>query len=145
MVNLSENRRARYDYTILDTFEAGIVLSGHETKSAKVGMMQLAGSYAIVKNNHAYLLGAHIPSFQPRNAPPEYDPSRTRVLLLHKKEIARLVGALNEKGTSLIPLRAYTKRGFVKIELGLARARKKADKRELLKTRAVEREMRSNE
>lgn len=140
---LTENRRARYDYAILETLEAGIELTGHETKSVKMGRMQIAGSYAIIRGDEAYLIGSEIASFQPNNAPADYDSSRTRRLLLHKREIAKLTGALNEKSISLIPLRAYAKKGFIKIELGLARARKKADKRELLKKRTVEQEMRS--
>lgn len=142
MKNLSENRRARYDYEILETFEAGISLTGQEVKSVRSGRMDLSGSYCLVRSGEAWLLNSTIPAFQPKNTPKKYDPSRSRKLLLNKKEISKLIGALHEKGTSLIPLRVYAKNSFVKIELSLARPRKKHDRRELLKKRAVEKEVR---
>lgn len=139
---LSENRKARFDYEIIDTFEAGIELLGTEVKSAKEGRLNLSGSYAIIRNGQARLLNADIPAYQPKNAPKDYDPKRTRRLLLHADEIKNLTGKLQEKGLSLLPLNAHLKKGIIKIELGLGRARKKHDKREVLKKRAHEREMR---
>ncbi len=140
--NLAENRRARFDYDILEKYEAGLELSGQEVKSAKGGKMNLAGSYAVIRGGEAWLLNAQIPPHQPKNAPADYDPARTRRLLLRREEIKNLLGRLHEKGLSLLPLRAYAKRGLVKLELGLGRSRKDKDKREVLKKRSVEREMR---
>lgn len=142
MKPFAENRRGRFDYEILETYEAGIELRGTEVKSVKNGRMNLSGSHAIIRSNEAWLLNADIPSYQPKNSPPDYDPKRTRKLLLHQSEIKGLLGKLHEKGLSLIPLTAYAKKGFIKIELGLGRSRKKHDKREILKKRATEREMR---
>lgn len=139
---LSENRRARFDYEILETIEAGIELQGFEVKSAKLGRMGIVGSYVLIKNGEVILLNSQIPPYQQNNTPKDYDPIRTRRLLLHKAEIIKLVGRLKEKSLSLIPLRVYVKNGFLKIELGLGKSRKKHDKRELLKKRAVEKEMR---
>lgn len=142
MKNFAENRRARYDYDILETFEAGISLTGQEVKSVRSGRMDLSGSYCLLRGGEIWLLNSAIPPFQAKNTPETYNPSRLRKLLLNKKEISRLIGALNEKGVSLIPIHVYPKNAFVKIELGLARARKKHDRRELLKKRTVEKEMR---
>lgn len=138
---IAENRKARFDYEIQDTIEAGIELLGFEVKSAKAGRMNLAGSHAFVRNNQAWLINSQIPPYQPKNTQPDYDPSRTRRLLLHKDEIAALTGKIHDK-LSLIPLRAYTKKNIVKVELAIARPRKKQDKREFLKKRTAEREMR---
>ncbi len=150
MQTISENRRARFDYEILETFEAGIELSGLEVKSAKRGGMQIAGSHGIIRSprlrsgetggGEAYLVNSRIPPYQPQNTPSDYNPSRTRKLLLHKDEISKLVGSLKQK-LSLIPLRAYLKNNFVKIELGLARPKKKRDKRESIKKVDARREM----
>jgi SsrA-binding protein len=140
---LTKNRRAHFDYAILETHEAGLSLLGTEVKSVKHGRMNLAGSYVIIRGGEAWLVGADIPPYQPKNAPPDYDPRRTRRLLLHKNEIRYLTGKLHEKGLTLVPLRAYVKKNLVKLELGLGKSRKKADRRELLKRRAHEREMRA--
>ncbi len=123
---------------------------GQEVKSVKGGKMQISGSYALIRppasgragGGEAWLTNSVIPPYQPKNAPPDYDPERSRRLLLRKEELKNLSGRLHEKGLSLLPLRAYAKRGFVKVELGLGRSRKKSDKREFLKKRAAEREMR---
>ena len=139
---VAENRRARFDYDIVETFEAGIELLGHEVKSARRGQMGLAGSYAVIRNGQVWLLNASIPPYQPKNTPASYDPARTRRLLLRADEIATLSGRLKEKSVSLIPVRAYLKHGLIKLELALARSRKKADRREYLKKREHGREMR---
>jgi len=139
---LAENRRARFDYEILETLEAGIELKGHEVKSVKSGRLGIAGSYAVIRGGEAWLLNSQIPPYQPKNTPPDYDPTRTRRLLLRSDEIKRLVGVLKEKSVTLVPLNAHLKRGIVKIELGIGRSKKKSDKREVLKKRAAEREMR---
>ena len=141
---LSENRRARFDYEILETYEAGIELTGQEVKSVKGGQFNLNGSHVILKNNEAWLLNSQIPPYQPKNAPADYNPERTRRLLLHLSEINSLIGRLHEKGLSLIPFNSHLKKNLIKLELGLARSRKKHDKRELLKSRAVEKEIRQH-
>lgn len=150
---IAENRRARFDYEILETFEAGIELRGFEVKSAKLGRVQLAGSYAIVRGGRrggraspsrageVWLLNSQIPPYQPKNTPKDYDPGRTRRLLLRGEEIKTLAGKAKER-FSIIPVRAYVKKGFIKIEIAVAKPRKKKDKRDLLKKRAAEREMR---
>lgn len=141
MKTLAENRRARFDYEILETYEAGIVLTGQEVKSVKNGRAQIAGSYAVVRHGEPRLLNANIPPYQPKNAPGSYDPSRSRQLLLHKKEVQNLIGKLHEKGLTLVPLKMYLKKNLIKVEIALARPRKKHDKRELLRRRAHEQEM----
>lgn len=142
MKTLSENRRARFDYNVLETLEAGVVLTGQEVKSVKGGRLNLTGSYAVIRKGEVWLLNSEIPAYQPKNAPPDYDAKRSRRLLLKKEEIKSLTGKLHEKGLVLVPLMAYPKKSFIKIELGVGRSRKKSDKRELLKKRAAEREMR---
>lgn len=145
MPDIAENRRARFDYEIEETFDAGIELLGHEVKSAKAGRFQIAGARAIVRGGEVWLVNSHIPAYQPKNTPAGYEEDRSRRLLLRKDEIKRATGALQEKGRSLIPLRAYLKNGFIKLELGLGRSRKKSDKRELIKKRTHQREMQEAE
>ena len=141
---LAENKRAKYDYNILETYEAGIELLGFEVKSIKSGRINLSGSYVVIKENQAWLINADIPPYQPKNMPEDYDSKRTRRLLLKRAEINTLVGKTHEKGLTLIPLKVYTKNasGRIKIEFGLGRSRKKADKREVIKKRSTEKEMR---
>ena len=140
---LAENRRARFDYEILEKFEAGMVLAGYEVKSIKSGRISLASSYVVFKNEEPYLLNANVPPWQPKNMPKDYDPARLRKLLLNKKEIKYLIGKSEQKGLTLVPLKVYTKGGKIKLEFGLARGRKKPGKKELLKKRAIEREIRA--
>ncbi len=140
---IAENRRARFDYEIEDTYEAGIELRGHEVKSAKGGAFQIAGARALVRGGEVWLVNAHLPPYQPKNAPPDYEEDRARRLLLTRAEIKELTGVLNEKGRVLIPLRAYVKRGLIKVELGVGRTRNKSDKRDVLKKKAHLREMRN--
>jgi len=138
---LAENRKARFDYEILEKFEAGMVLIGQEVKSIKSGRMSLKGSYVVLRGEEPYLIGANVPPYQPKNAPPDYEPERSKKLLLTKSEIKHLIGKTKEKGLTLVPLRVYTKRGKVKLEFGIGKGRKKADKRELIKKREAEREL----
>ena len=142
MKEVARNKRAYFDYEILEKLEAGISLLGQEVKSVKSGRINLAGSYAILRGGEVWLLGADIPPYQPRNAPQDYDSQRTRKLLLTEKEIKSLAGEIKGTGLTLVPLRAYIKGRLVKIELGLGKGKKKADKRELIKKRETEREMR---
>lgn len=138
--NITTNRRARFDYQILETFEAGIVLLGSEVKSLREGRAHLSDSYAIVKDGEAFLVGAHIAQYAfARDG--GHEPDRTRKLLLHKREIGRLGSALAEKGLTLVPLRMYFKEGRAKVELGLAKGKTRYDKRETLKRRQADREM----
>ena len=139
---LARDKKAYFKYEILEKFEAGIILIGQEVKSIKSGRINLAGSYVVLKNNEVYLIGCHIPAYQPKNAPPDYNPERSRKLLLKKSEIKYLIGKSKQKGLTLVPLRVYTKRGKIKIEFAVARGKKKVDKRELIKKREAEREIR---
>ena len=139
---VAENRRARFDYEITETYTAGVELRGYEVKSAKGGQFQIAGARVLIRGNEAYLVNSHIPPYQPKNTPSGYEEDRARRLLLTAGEIKELVGALQEKGRLLLPLHAFLQHGFVKLELGLARPRKKSDKREVIKKRSHQREMR---
>lgn len=140
-MDYAQNKRARFDYDILETHEAGIELRGFEVKAIKSGRVSIAGSYAIIRDNQPWLINADIPPYQPLNTPADYDSKRTRRLLLKKSEIKALIGRVQEKGLTLIPLMVYSKNRTIKLEIGLGKSRKKADKRELLKKRAMEREI----
>ena len=142
MSDLAVNRRAHFDYEILQTYEAGIELHGFEVKAVKAGRMALAGAFAVIRGGETWLLNAAIPPYQAANTPAEYDPLRTRRLLLHKKEIKELIGSAAHKGLTIVPLKVYSKRGRVKLLLGLARHKKAADKREVLKRREADRDIR---
>lgn len=139
---LAENKRAYFDYQILEKFEAGLVLIGQEVKSIKTGHISLKGAYVVIKDTEAHLINAFVPPYQPKNAPKDYEPARSRKLLLRKSELKTLIGKAHRKGLTLIPLRVYTKRGKIKLEFAIAKGRKKVDKRELIKKREVEREIR---
>jgi SsrA-binding protein len=136
---LAQNKKAYFDYQILEKFEAGISLIGQEVKAIKTGRISLKGSYALLKRGEVFLLGCNIPPYQPQNAPKDYNPERPRKLLLTNKEIKELIGKTKEKGLTLVPLRVYTKNGFIKVELGLAKGKKRIDKRETIKKREAER------
>lgn len=137
----AENKKAYYDYEILEKFEAGLVLVGQEVKSIKNGLVNIKGSYVIIDpKNEVFLIGANIPPYQPKNAPKNYDPNRSRKLLLKKSEINYLTGKTRQKGLTLIPLKIYTKNGKIKIEFAIAKGKKKYDKRESIKKREFERE-----
>ncbi len=138
----SENKKAHFDYEILEKYEAGLVLIGQEVKSIKNGHMHLLGSYVVIRNQQPFLIGAKIPPYQPKNAPADYNPEQERKLLLNKKEIDYLIGKVNERGFSLIPLKVYEQNGRIKLEFALAKGKKKFDKKETIKKRDVERDMR---
>lgn len=139
---LAENKKAYFDYQILEKFGAGVVLIGQEVKSIKTRGVNLAGSYIIARNEEIYWIGVKIPAYQPKNALPDYDPERPRKLLLKKSEIKYLIGKSKQRNLTLIPLRVYIKYGKIKVEFGIARGKKKTDKRELIKKRETEREIR---
>ena len=142
MKEVAKNRTATFDYAILEKFEAGIELLGFEVKAVKAGKMNLTGSYAQIKGNEVLLINADIQPYQPKNTPKNYDQERTRRLLLTRKEIESLTGKIHEAGLTLVPLRAYIKGRLVKLELGLAKHKKKADKRETIKKRDIDRDIR---
>lgn len=137
---VATNRRARHDYSIVDTYEAGLVLLGSEVKSLRAGRMELKDSYAVIDNGEAYLVGAHIAPYDFAREG-GHDPERRRKLLMHKSEISRLAGILAEKGLTLVPLQVYFKDGKAKIELGLAKGKRTYDKRETIRRRDMEREI----
>ena len=139
MSTLTENKKARFDYDILETLEAGLVLRGHEVKSVKSGRAKIQGAYAIIRGEEIYLVGMHIPPYQQANTTSDYDPDRTRKLLLSKKEIIHLAGKTGEKGLTLVPLSVYTNHGLVKVLLGLGRGKKQVDKRQTIKAREAQR------
>ena len=137
---VARNKRARHDYHILETWEAGIVLTGTEVKSLRDGKANLSDSYAIVSGGEIFLLNLHISPYEQGNQF-NHDPTRTRKLLLHKKEIRRLIGAVERQGLTLIPLDLYFKRGVAKVTLALGKGKKLHDKRADERRREDEREM----
>jgi len=137
---VAENRRARFDYYIEDTFEAGIALTGTEVKSLRFGEGSIAESYAEIRGNEAWLVNSNVPEFSHGNRF-NHEPKRPRKLLLHEREIARLQGAVERKGMTLVPLSVYfNSRGRAKVELALARGKNAADKRHTIKERDWKRE-----
>ena len=137
---LVENRKAKRDYEILETYEAGIVLKGSEVKSARQGRISIKDAYADVKNGELYLIDMHIAPYKQAGRF-GHDPERPRKLLLHKYEIKRLIGKVKEKGLTLIPLRVYLKGHLIKVELALAKGKKLYEKREAIKRRIIEKEI----
>jgi SsrA-binding protein len=137
---IASNRRARHDYAILDTYEAGVVLVGTEVKSLRLGRASLVDSFATVDDGEVWLRGLHIPEYD-RGTWTNHEPRRTRKLLLHKDEIVKLIGKTKESGLSLVPLSMYFKDGKVKVELGLARGKKAYDKRQAIAKRDADREI----
>jgi SsrA-binding protein len=137
---VATNRKARHDYLIEDTLEAGIVLTGSEIKAIRAGQVNLRDSYALVRNGELWLVNAHISTYQQASYQ-NHEPRRDRKLLLHRREINRLTGKLQEKGLTLIPLQLYLKNSRVKVELGLGRGKKLYDKRETQRERADQRQI----
>ena len=134
------NRKANFDYEIIETFEVGIVLTGTEIKSIRLGKANLKDSYAIIKNNEIYLLNMHISKYDQGNIF-NHEETRTRKLLMHKKEILKLRDRLDLEGSTLIPLKLYFKGSKAKILLGLAKGKKNYDKREAIKKKDIERQL----
>lgn len=137
---ITSNRRARHDYAILDTFEAGLVLTGTEVKSLRDGKASLQEAYARIDRDEIWLVGMHVPEYSHGNRQ-NHEPTRTRKLLLHRKEIERLRGLLEQKGLTLVPLRLYWKDGRAKVELGLGRGKKDYDRRQDVAKREAQREI----
>jgi SsrA-binding protein len=137
---IAENRRARHDYQLLDRFEAGIVLTGTEVKSLREGRVTLAHAYADVRDDEVWLIGADIATYDQGNIA-NHEPARDRKLLLHRGEIASLIGKVRERGQTLVPTRLYFKDGKVKVELALARGKEKGDKRRDIAARDAQRQI----
>jgi len=135
------NRRARKDYEILDTYEAGLVLVGTEVKALRAGTANLKDAYANIQNGEAWLHNFHIGPYQPAGKHQQHDPERPRKLLLQRREIDRLLGRVIEKGLTLVPLRIYFRKGRAKAEIAVARGRRAHDKREALRREAANREI----
>jgi SsrA-binding protein len=138
---VSDNRQARFLYEILETYEAGIELKGTEVKSIRQGKSNLRDGYALIRNGEAWLLNVHISPYQSSGEYFNHDPRRTRKLLLHKQEIRKLIGKVEQKGLTLVPLKMYLKNGLVKVTIGLGKGKKLHDKRDDLKERQDKREM----
>jgi len=136
-----ENKKARFDFEILETLEAGAALFGFEVKAIKSGMGSLDGARVVVRGGEAFLAGASISPYQTKNTPGSYEPERSRKLLLNKKEITVVAEAEAKKGLTIIPLKWYNRSGKIKIEIAVARHKKKYDKRAALKERDTKREI----
>lgn len=141
MTTYIQNRKARFDFDILETLEAGLVLQGYEVKGIRAKKGKLEGAHIIVRGGEAYLVGAHITAFQPVNTPKSYDSERPRKLLLSKKEIARLENQTETAGLTAIAVRLYNNKQKIKLEVAVARGKKKHDKRESIKARDVKRDI----
>ena len=142
MPTYTVNKKARFEYEVLETFEAGIMLHGHEVKSVKEGLANLKGSYATIDPfGEVYLLSAYISPYKKATHLQEYDPYHKRKLLLKKSEIEKLIGKLAQKGLTIAPLSMYSKGNKIKVELGLLKGKKKADKRESLKKKDIQRDI----
>lgn len=137
------NSKAGFDYEILETIEAGLVLKGTEVKAIKSGKASIKGSFVKILNNRPQLIGATISPYQPNNTPPDYDPTATRMLLLSKKQINVLLSLSQSQGLTLIPLKIYDTKGKLKLLIGIARGKKKYDKRSSLKKKDIARRKQS--
>lgn len=135
------NKKAHFNFEILETFEAGIVLSGHEVKAVRLKRGKLEGGHVVIRGGEAYVVGISISPYQEANEPKGYDPERVRKLLLSKKELAQLETKGEQAGLTLVPLKLYNKGRKIKLELALARGKKKQDKRESIKKRDTKRDI----
>jgi SsrA-binding protein len=147
-MSIAQNKKAYFDYEILEKFEAGLVLNGQEVKSLRTRSTSLAGTYILIKRDklgrgEAFWIGGNIPPYQPENADKGYDSRRDRKLLLNKEEIEYLLQKSTERGLTLVPISVYTKTHKLKLEFGLAKGKKKFDKRESIKKREVDRKIRN--
>lgn len=137
------NKQARFDYDLLETFEAGLVLTGPEVKSVKAGSVQLKGAFLDIRGNSLWLKNAHISKYPPAaGAQKEYDPTRDKKVLVHKHELNKLIGKKKSDGLTLIPVSIYLKGDLIKLEFAVARGKKKYEKREAIKKRDIERQLR---
>jgi SsrA-binding protein len=136
-----DNRKAHFNYTVEDTYEAGIELYGFEVKAIKKGQGNINSAFCIIRGGEAYIIGMHIPPYQPNNTDPTYNPDRTRRLLLSRKDIKRLGEKDDIKGLTLVPLSLYSKGPYIKVSVAIAKGKKVFDKRETIKGRDLDREM----
>lgn len=141
MLGQIKNKKVNFNYELLEKYTAGLELLGTEVKAIKTGHGSLEGAHVIIRAGEAFLVGASIPPFQPANTPEDYDPTRTRRLLLQKKELSELEKSLQTRGLTVVPISMYNKGRFIKLDLALARGKKKFDKRETIKKRDVERDL----
>ncbi len=139
---LAKNKKAYNEYHIMETLEAGIVLIGQEVKSIRTGKANMLGSFVVFKGEQPQLINTKIPAYQPKNAPPNYNEAGTRNLLLTKKEIKRLLGKSKQKSLTIVPLRMYTKKSKIKVEIAVVEKKSKKDKREIIKKRDAEKDIR---
>jgi len=147
MPRLAQNKKANFDYELLERYEAGLVLFGHEVKAVRAGQVSLKGSFISLRTKNGktelYLVGCQISPYKQAGPLPEYNQTRERKILLKGEEISRLLGRKQTEGLTLIPLQIYTKHSFLKLEFAVARGKKKYDKREAIKKREVDRNLRS--
>lgn len=142
MPTLAVNKKATFDYELLEKYEAGLKLTGQEVKSAKNGHVNLKGSYVVINDDgQANVLNMHIARYNKAGRLPDYDPDRSRLLLLKKKELHYLLGKKQEKGLTLVPTKVYTKFGKIKLEFAIGRGKKKFDKRQSIKKRELDRKL----
>lgn len=141
MATFVENKKVRFNYEILETFDAGLELVGGEVKAVRKKQMSLEGSHVVIRGGEAYLVGSTIALYQPNNADSSYEADRNRRLLLSKKELKELIGKSEQRGLTLVPISVYNKGRYLKLSIGLVRGKKKFDKRETLKKREAEREI----
>lgn len=139
MPTLANNRKAFHDYSIEETIEAGLVLAGHEVKSAKTGQASLNGAYVTIRAGEGFLRNAYIGRYKQATGLESYDESHERKLLMHKNEITRLTSKAKEKGLTLVPLELYTSKGLIKLKIGVAKGKKQFDKRETIKKKELKR------
>jgi len=142
MTALAINKRAHFDYKIKETFEAGLALKGYEVKSIKTGHISLKESFVTIKGGELYLTNAHIPLYKQAGIVPNYDPAAPRKLLVKKSEIRQLIGKVRIQGLTLVPIKLYTKRRFIKLNFGLGKGKKEYDKRQKIARREDERKIR---
>ena len=141
MATYLKNKKATFNYEIQEKLQAGMELLGHEVKSIRAGKGSLEGGRVVVRGNEAYLVGVNIPPYQPNNTPKDYDPERSRKLLLTKKEIAELSGIESKKGLTIVPISVYNAGRNLKLEIGIAKGKKKFDKRESIKKKDTRRDV----
>ncbi len=139
--SIAENRKARFLYEILETYEAGLQLIGTEVKSIRAGRINLQDGYALIRQGEVWLINVNISPYEATGAYFNHDPKRSRKLLLHRQEISKLIGKTEEKGLTLVPLKVYLKKGIVKVQIGLGKGKKLHDKRETIKRREDQKEM----
>jgi len=142
------NKRATYDYELLEKTEGGLVLSGFEVKAIKTGHISLKSSFVTIKDGELYLTNAHIPAYQKQNTPDSYDPYRSRKVLVHKRQLGSLIGKIRQKGLTLVPIKVYSKGRLIKLEFAVGKGKRMIDKREDIKKReaniSIRRALRGN-